>query len=78
MTTIKVSLATPDGRKTALVDDNTSIKDVLNNNGVVYTKATLMLDGVILGAADINKTLAQMNVTSDCTISVTIKMDNAA
>jgi citrate lyase beta subunit len=77
---IKVTIAAPDERKTHLADPSESIKGILDVNKVNHMKATLMLDGVILGASDVNKTLSQMNVpdNTDCTLSVTIKMDNAA
>jgi hypothetical protein len=75
---IKVTIASTDERKTAIVEDTDSVKKILTDNGINYAKATLMLDGMILGAADINKTMKDLNVGADCIISVTIKMDNAA
>jgi hypothetical protein len=77
---IKVTIAAPDERKTHLADKSETIKSILDTNQVNHMKATLMLDGVILRAEDINKSLEQMNVpdSTDTTLSVTIKMDNAA
>lgn len=75
---ITVTIGTNLDRKEILVDPETkTLKDLFKENGVAYERATNYLDGCPINAAQINQTLAQLNVTSDCTILSVIKNDNA-
>jgi hypothetical protein len=75
---ITVTIGTNLDRKEILVDPETkTLKDLFKENGVAYERATNYLDGCPINAAQINQTLAQLNVTSDCSILSVIKNDNA-
>lgn len=75
---ITVTIGTNLDRKEILVDPETkTIKDLFKENGIAYERATNYLDGCPINASQINQTLAQLNVTSDCTILSVIKNDNA-
>lgn len=75
---ITVTIGTNLDRKEVLVDPETkTLKDLFKENNVAYERATNYLDGCPINAAQINQTLAQLNVTSDCTILSVIKNDNA-
>lgn len=75
---ITVTIGTNLNRKDIMVDPETAtIKQLFKENGVAYERATNYLDGCPINAAQINQTLAQMNVTSDCTLLSVIKNDNA-
>ncbi len=75
---ITVTIGTNLDRKEILVDPETkTLKDLFKENNVAYERATNYLDGCPINAAQINQTLAQLNVTSDCSILSVIKNDNA-
>ena len=75
---ITVTIGTNLDRKEVLVDPETkTLKDLFKENNVAYERATNYLDGCPINAAQINQTLSQLNVTSDCTILSVIKNDNA-
>ena len=75
---ITVTIGTNLDRKEVLIDPETkTIKDLFRENNIAYERATNYLDGCPINAAQINQTLAQLNVTSDCTILSVIKNDNA-
>lgn len=65
-------------RKNIIIDENTTIKDALKANGIDYTRGVTTLDGATLNAGEINKTFAEMGVTSDCSLLNVVKADNAA
>lgn len=75
---ITVTIGTNLDRKEVLVDPaSVTIKELFKNNGVAYERATNYLDGCPINASQINMTLAEMNVTGDCTLLSVIKNDNA-
>lgn len=75
---ITVTIGTNLERKEVMVDPTAvTIKELFKNNGVAYERATNYLDGCPINAAQINQTLAELNVTSDCTLLSVIKNDNA-
>lgn len=75
---ITVTIGTNLNRTEVLVDPETkTIKELFKENNVAYERATNYLDGCPINAAQINQTLAQLNVTSDCTLLSVIKNDNA-
>lgn len=75
---ITVTIGTNLERKEVMVDPTSvTIKELFKNNGVAYERATNYLDGCPINAAQINQTLAELNVTSDCTLLSVIKNDNA-
>ena len=75
---ITVTIGTNLNRKEVLIDPETkTIKDLFRENNIAYERATNYLDGCPINASQINQTLAQLNVTSDCTILSVIKNDNA-
>ena len=75
---ITVTIGTNLDRKEVLIDPETkTIKDLFRENNIAYERATNYLDGCPINASQINQSLAQLNVTSDCTILSVIKNDNA-
>lgn len=75
---VKVTVGTNLDRNEVLVNpETTTIKELFKDNGVAYERATNYLDGCPLHAGQINQTLAELNVTSDCTLLSVIKNDNA-
>ena len=75
---ITVTIGTNLDRKEIMVNPETAvIKDLFKDNGVANERATNYLDGCPINASQINQTLAQLNVTSDCVLLSVIKNDNA-
>lgn len=73
----KVLLAAPDNRRTVNEDDALSPKEIMEKHGVNYSRGTVMLDGSILNPEQLRKSLEELGATGDCTLSVTVKLDNA-
>jgi hypothetical protein len=73
----KILLATPDNRKTVNEDDALSPKEIMDKHGINYSRGTVMIDGMILSAGQLRQSLTELGVTGDCTLSVTVKLDNA-
>lgn len=74
---VNVTLATPDCRSTVRTDDNISIEDLLSQQNVNYSAASVMIDGTPLPANQLKKTLKELDAGSNCTISVCVKLQNA-
>ena len=73
----KVTLAAPDTRKTIIVANNKSPKEILEENDVNFTRASVIIDGCILTPAQLRQSLTELGATETCTIAVCVKMDNA-
>lgn len=66
------------GRKSVIVDENVTLKKVLEENSIDYTVGMTSLDGATLGAGELNKTFAELGVTEKCYLLNVVKADNAA
>lgn len=75
---IQVIVGNNMGRKNVIVDENTTLKKVLEENNVDYTVGMTSLDGATLGAGELNKTFAELGVTEKCYLLNVVKADNAA
>ena len=72
-----VTLATPDNRSTVRTDENITVEELLKQNGVNYSRASIMLDGTPLPNDQLKKSLKELSAGADCTISVCVKLQNA-
>lgn len=75
---IQVFVGNNMGRKQVIVDENTALKKVLEDNGIDYAVGMTSLDGATLGAGDLNKTFADFGITEKCYLLNVVKADNAA
>lgn len=75
---IKVRVGHNLDNKTVIVDASRTLKSVLEENEVDYSKGNIHLDGATLKAGDINKTFADFGVTEKCSLIVVVKSDAAA
>lgn len=66
------------GRKSVIVDENTTLKKVLEENNIDYTVGMTSLDGATLGAGELNKTFADFGIAEKCYLLNVVKADNAA
>ena len=73
----KVTLSTVDSRNSLIVEDSKTVKEILQENGVNFSTASVMIDGMTLTPDRLRQSLTDLNATGECTIATVIKMDNA-
>lgn len=74
---IQVIVGTTTTRNTKNYTADTTLRYILEDNAVDYSVAQVMLDGSSLHAGDMDKTLADMNVTEKCMLIAVVKASNA-
>lgn len=77
---INVTLATNAERKNVIVAPNTSLAEIIRDNGISIDGANIMLNGTTVSPFDLDRTLAQCNVADGSTamMSVVVKASAAA
>lgn len=75
---VKVVVGNNVKRETAIVDSATTLRTVLEDAGIDYTKGVMHLDGSSLNPGDLDKTFAQFGITEKCFLLNVVKADNAA
>ena len=75
---IKVTVGNNVDRKAVIVDENSTLRTVLEDNGVDYSRGVMHLDGVSLQAGELDKTFASFGITEKCYLLSVVKADNAA
>ena len=74
---IQVIVGTTTTRNTKNYTADTTLRYILEDNAVDHSVAQVMLDGASLQAGDMDKTLADMNVTEKCMLIAVVKASNA-
>lgn len=74
---IKVVVGNNVKRETVIVDANTTLRTVLEDANVDYTRGVMHLDGSSLNPGDLDKTFASLNITEKCYLLNVVKADNA-
>lgn len=74
---IKVVVGNNVKRETVIVDANTTLRTVLEDANVDYTRGVMHLDGSSLNPGDLDKTLASLGITEKCYLLNVVKADNA-
>lgn len=74
---IKVVVGNNVKRETVIVDANTTLRTVLEDNGIDYTSGTMHLDGSSLKPGEIDKTFSDLGITEKCYLLNVVKADNA-
>ncbi len=64
-------------KETAIVDENTTIRSFLEDVGIDYSRGQTSIDGAPLNPGDMDKTFAQLGVTTRCFLFNVVKLDNA-
>ena len=75
---IKVTIVTNAGRNEVMVSEDTTIREILDDNNVNYAVGTTSIDGCPLKAGDMDCTLDEMGIETKCFLSVVVKADSAA
>ena len=74
---IKVTIGNNVKRKTEILDENTTLREALEDAEVDYTIGIMNLDGSTLSPGDLDKTFADFNITEKCYLLNVYKADNA-
>lgn len=74
---IKVTVGNNLKRTQVMKNENTTLRTILEEAEIDYTKGTMHLDGAPLGPGDLDKTLAQHGITEKCFLLNVVKADNA-
>ena len=74
---IRVTVGNNLKKETVIIDENTTLKTVLEDAGIDYTTGTMHLDGAPLMAGELNKTFADFNIDEKCFLLNVVKADNA-
>ena len=75
---IKVTLLTNNGKEYPFANEDSTIREFLDQNHVNYGVGVTQLDGYSLKPGDMDKTFAQFGIGETCYISCVMKADNAA
>ena len=79
---IKVTLGNNVTRKSVIVDENQTLRQTLEDNGIDFSRGVMHLDGSSLGAGELNKTFAELGYNGTagkdkCFLLNVVKADNA-
>lgn len=74
---VKVVVGNNVKRETVIVDSAATLRSVLEESGVDYTRGTMHLDGSSLNPGDLDKTFAQFGIAEKCFLLNVVKADNA-
>lgn len=74
---ISVELTTKGKRKAITIDENKTVKEVLEANGVDFRLTPPMLDGASLDMEEIESTFADLGVETRCNLTCVVKTSNA-
>lgn len=74
---IKVTVGNNVSRETVIIDSTTTLRSVLEDAGIDYTKGGINLDGSTLKPGDLDKTFADFNIADRAYLLQVVKADNA-
>lgn len=75
---IKVTVGNNLSRKSVIVEETATLREVLEDNEINYTTGMTALDGATLKAGDLDKTFADFGISEKCYLLNVVKADNAA
>lgn len=74
---IQIRISTNDIRKTIIVDENSTIRQVLENNDINYATTAVLLDGGTINPGQFDQTFKEFNISEKCILSTVVKTNNA-
>lgn len=74
---IKVTVGSNVKRNTVIVDSTVTLRSVLKDKGIDYTRGTMHLDGCPLQPCDLDKTFEDFGLGEECWLLNVVKADNA-
>lgn len=75
---VQITLATAAERKSVLAETSTTLKEIISNNHIDTTGATIMLKGNVVSAFDLDRTLAQCGVEDGSSVIMNVAVKAAA
>lgn len=64
-------------RETVVVSPETTLRTVLEQNNIDYSRGVMHLDGASLNPGDLDKSFANLGITEKCYLLNVVKADNA-
>ena len=77
MNMIRVTVGNNVNRETVTVNDQTTLRAILEQQGIDYSRGNLTLDGSTLQPGALDKTLAEHGIKEKCFLMQIVKADNA-
>ena len=74
---IKVTIGNNVKRESIIIDENTTLRKALEDNGIDYTTGIMHLDGSSLNPGALDKTFADFGIKEKCYLLNVVKADNA-
>ena len=74
---IRVTVGSTLSRNTVMVNEETTIRTILEENSIDYSRGMTTLDGSPLQAGQMDKTLPELGITERCILMNVVKADNA-
>jgi hypothetical protein len=74
---IKVIVGNNVERKSDIVEPTKTLRQVLEENEIDYTRGVMHLDGSSLNPGDLDKTFADFGINEKCFLLNVVKADNA-
>jgi len=74
---IRVTVGNNVKREVVIVPENTTLRTVLEDNGIDYTRGMLQLDSSPLAPGDLDKSFADFGIADKCFLINVVKADNA-
>ena len=75
---IKVTMGNNVKRTSEILDENTTLREGLDDSGIDYTTGIMNLDGSTIDPDDLDRTFADFGITEKCYLLNVVKADNAA
>ena len=72
---IRVTVGTNTNRTAVTVDPSRTLKSVLEENNIDYSRGGIHLDGMAVGGEGINKSFTDHGITEDCFLISVVKGD---
>lgn len=74
---VKVTVGNNVKRESKIVNPNATLRSVLEEANIDYTRGVMHLDGSSLQPGDLDKTFANFGITEKCFLLNVVKADNA-
>ena len=74
---IKVTMGNNLKRSSEILDENTTLREALEEAEIDYSVGTMNLDGSTLNPGDLDRTFADMGIKEKCFLLNVVKADNA-
>lgn len=74
---VKVTMRTNGKGVSPILDENTTLRQALEDQGFDYTRGNWHLDGAALTPGDIDKSFADFGIGEKCFLISIVKADNA-